>query len=493
MGSAAVATSPLAPGLKLTVDPAWLLARRATHAATSAQVADIRKAGTKHWLETQLAPATIDDRATDAFVAKTFPVTVLDMPGIRRVTGGKPWEAQPSLARATAWRQLTTTRPLWEKVVEMWHDHLHIALGDDEVAGWLCTYDREVIRAHAMGRFADLLYAATTHPAMLRYLDNTWSTKAQPAENLARELLELHTVGTGAHTERDVKALAKLLTGFSVDTESGRFVYRPEHHATGAVTIVGTRLANATPGAGPAELRTLIEKLAVHPATVRRLVTRMAQRFVSDTPPASLISRLSSVYLANRTAVTPVLRTLFTSREFAESTGRKWARPQEYLAAAYAAGRPRYVAPKTGGVYAPLGTYLWLLETLGHVPMDHPDPDGPKDIAAAWLNPGALLARWNAAEAVAGHWGDTLSLQPWVKVLGLTASMTYGQAATRLFTQLTGYAPMPADRDALAGFLANPNGTGAPPASARLSSDALTWHVGQAVRLVLASPYMSLR
>ena len=494
MGSSAVATTPLAPGLKLTVDPAWLLARRATHAATPALVAEIRKAGTKRWVETQLAPAKIDDRATETFVAKTFPVTGLDMPGIRRHTNDKPWEAQPSLARATVWRQLTTKRPLLEKVVEMWHDHLHIALYDDKVAGWLCTYDREVIRPRALGRFADLLYSATTHPAMLLYLDQAWSTKEQPAENLSRELLELHTVGTGAFTEADVKALAKLLTGFSVDPGTGRFAYRPEAHATGAVTIVGTRLTNASPDAGPAELRKLIEKLAVHPATVRRVVTRIAQRFVSDTPPASLISRLSSTYLASRTSIAPVLRVLFNSREFAASTGQKWARPQEYLASAYAAGSPRYVAPKDTSTWSPLGTYVWLLETLGHVPMEHPDPDGPKDTASAWLNPGALLARWNAADAIAGHWGDTLVLQPWPTVFGITPTMTYEEVATRLFTQLTGYVPADADRDAIAAFLAGPDEPGvAPPAGTPISEAALTWYIPQATRLVLASPYMSLR
>lgn len=491
--SSATATSPHAPGLKLTVDPAWLLARRATHAATAAQAAAIRKMGTKRWVETQLAPATIDDRATEAFVAKTFKVTTLDMPGIRSFTGDKPWEAQPALARATMWRQLTTKRPLLERVVEMWHDHLHIALSDDKVAGWLCTYDREVIRPRAMGRFADLLYAATTHPAMLLYLDQAWSTKAQPAENLARELLELHTVGVGAHKEADVKALAKLLTGFSVDPKAGRFVYRAGEHATGAVTVVGTRLANASAGSGPAELRTLVEKLAVHPATVKRIVTRMAQRFVSDTPPASLISRLSSAYLANRTAIAPVLRVLFNSAEFAASTGAKWARPQEFVAAAYAAAAPSYVPPSDPSPWAPLSTYASMLDRLGHLPLEHPDPDGPKDTASAWLNPGSMLARWNASEAIAEGWDKSLALTPWVSVFGLNTSMTYADAATRMFTQLTGYTPMPADRDALATFLADPGGTAVPPATERMSEAAVKWHIPEATRLVMASPYMSLR
>lgn len=488
------AKSPLAPGLTLTVDPAWHLARRATHAATAAQAATIRRAGTTKWIDTQLAPARIDDGPTERFVNSTFRVTTLDLPGIRAFTGNKLWESTPSLERATAWRQLTTRRPLLEKLVEMWHDHLHIALRDDNVAGWLCVYDREVIRPRALGRFADLLYAATTHPAMLRYLDNAGSTAAAPAENLAREFLELHTVGTGVYRERDVKDMAKLLTGFSVDERSGTFVYRPTVHAVGPLSIVGVRLANASPGAGPADLRTLVERLAVHTATVKNVVTRLARRFVADAPPASLISRLTSAYLASGTRIAPVVRTLLLSPEFAGSTGRKWARPQELIAAAFAAGGPRYIKPKDADPWAPMGTYLWLLDTLGHLPMDHPDPSGYPDTAAAWLNPGALLARWNAAEAIAGRWDKTLPTRPWATAIGLTTAQTYAQAATRLVTQLTGYSPAAADRDAIATFLADPSGRrGTPPATARVSADALRWHLDQSVRLVLASPYMSLR
>lgn len=438
MPPAKTVRSPLAPGLALTVDPAWHLARRATHAATAAQAAAIRTTGTTKWIDAQLAPSRIDDSATERFVAARFGVTAMDLPGMRAFTGNKLWEAQPALARATVWRQLTTRRPLLEKLVETWHDHLHIALRADTVAGYVCIYDREVIRPHALGRFADLLHASVTHPAMLRYLDNVGSTADYPAENLAREFLELHTVGTGVYRESDVKALARLLTGFGVDERTGAFAYRPTDHAVGAVTIVGVRLANASPGAGPTELRTLVERLAVHPATVRRVVTRLARRFVADTPPASLVTRLSRTYVSAGTRIAPVMRALLLSPEFAASTGQKWARPQELLASAVASAAPRYVPPKDTAPWAPLSGYIWLLETLGHVPLDHPDPEGPTDVASEWLNPGALLARWNAAEAIAGHWDETLALRPWATVTGLSTRLTYAQAATQMITRLTG-------------------------------------------------------
>lgn len=490
----ATVRSPLAPGLALSVDPAWLLARRATHAATARQAEQIRRTGTTRWLDRQLAPARIDDRACDRFVARTFPAAVADLPTIMRLTGDKPWEAQASLSRATLWRQLTTRRPLLERVVETWHDHLHIALDSDKVHGWVAGYDRQAIRPHALGRFADLLHASLTHPAMLRYLDNTWSTADHPVENLAREVLELHTVGVGAYTEADVAALSRLLTGFTVDERTGGFVYRPEWHALGPVRIVGFGHANASPGAGPAAVRALAEHLASHPATVRRVCTRLARRFVSDSPPRSLLSRLEVTYRSHRTAIAPVLRTLFTSTEFAASTGQKWARPQEFLAAAYAASSPTYRPPAEKTPWAPLGTYAWIAHGLGHQPLAHPDPEGYPDRNDAWRHPGAMLGIWNAAEAVAGGWDATLTHRGWGRTFGLTTQLTYHQAATRLHVGLHGYVPAAPDRDAVATFLRDSTlRRGVPSATERMSPQAIEWNADEAVRLVLASPYMSLR
>ncbi len=489
-------SSPHAPNLVIDPDPAWHLARRAAHAGTAATAAAIASAGTTAWLESQLKPAAIDDSACERQVAAAFPLAGMSATGVRSATGNKPWNAPPAVARATLWRQLATRRPLLESVVEMWHDQLHVALFSDKIHEYVGVYDREVIRRHALGTFKDLLFAATTHPAMLLYLDNAGSTKANPNENLGRELLELHTVGVGAHTEADVKAAARLLTGLSVDWASGAFTYRPNDHATGPVTCVGLTLANRSTDrtAVLADVRRLTDHLATRPATVRRIVGRMARRFVADEPPSSLLDRLASAYVAGGTAIAPVLRALFTSREFATSVGAKWRRPQELMATLVAAGRPTYVPPSDTGEWAKLGTYIWLLETLGHVPLDHPDPDGPSDLAGSWLHPGALLARWNAAEGVAGRWDKTLAMSPWRDVFSISTSLTYAQAADRIVHQLCGIHPSAADRDTLARFLARPTGGPDTPApTAQVSEDALRWHLDQTVRLAMASPYLGIR
>lgn len=489
--------NPLAPGIAVGADPSWHLARRAAHAATASLAAQIAAAGPAAWIQAQLAPGRIDGSACEAQVAAACPLALKSPADVKTATGNKPWLAPPHVARATVWRQLTTRRPLLESVVEMWHDHLHIALGSDKISAYVGAYDREVIRAKALGTFADLLYAATTHPAMLRYLDNAGSTKDHPDENLARELLELHTVGVGNHTEADVKATARLLTGFSVDWDKDVARYRPTWHAVGAETVVGRTFANAgaDQAAAAATLRALTDHLARHPSTVRRVATRIARRFVADDPPSALIDRLASVYLAEGTAIVPVLRTLFASAEFAGSVGAKWRRPQEFMAAMAAAGSPTYRPPADpSDSWAPLGTYVWVVDTLGHQPLAWPTPDGPKDVGAAWCHPGALLGRWNAAESIAGSWDKTLVLRDWKSVFELSTALTYAEAADRIVFRLTGIHPSAADRDLLARFLARPTGGPDTPApTAKVSADALKWHVDETVRLAMASPYAAIR
>jgi uncharacterized protein (DUF1800 family) len=238
-----------------------------------------------------------------------------------------------------------------------------------------------------------------------------------------------------------------------------------------------------------------VEYLALHPATIRRVIGKLATRFVSDQPSAALISRLTAVYLENDTSIGPVLRALFTTAEFSQSTGQKWARPQDLLATVFAAGRPTYHAPADAtDLWAPLGTYQWLLDRLGHTPLAHPTPDGPKDVASAWNHAAGVLGQWNVAEAVSGHWDETLPSKPWATVLGLTTTMTYLAVAERMFLRLTGYTPAPADRDAVAAFLYDTSlAAGVPGATVKIGADELRWNVDEAVRLVMASPYMAIR
>ena len=193
-------------------------------------------------------------------------------------------------------------------MVEFWSNHFNIAIPSGE--GWdvKTTDDREVIRAHALGTFADLLQASAKSPAMLRYLDNDVSTAQSLNENYGRELLELHTVGVDAgYTQADVVDSARLMTGYTADIY-GTFTYRSSSHYVGPVTVLGFSHANGSAAGGQQVAEQYLSYLAHHPATARHLATKLAIRFVSDTPPSALIDRLAQIYLDNDTAIVPVLQ-----------------------------------------------------------------------------------------------------------------------------------------------------------------------------------------
>src|SRR3954453_17601733 len=232
------------------------------------------------------------------------------------------------LGRAALGRAAWSRRQLLEVMVDVWSNHLNVTCPSDNVSDNRHRYDADVIRPHALGRFADLLEAATTHPAMLTYLDNASSTKKAPNENLGRELLELHTVGVGAgYTEAEVRDSARILTGLTVDGE-GAATYRPKWHWTGAVTVLDFADPNASADDSGVVTASL-DPLARHPATARRSAALLARRavrapppraprhppppprrFVRAPPPAALVDRLAAAYTAADTAIAPVLRVL---------------------------------------------------------------------------------------------------------------------------------------------------------------------------------------
>ena len=182
-------------------------------------------------------------------------------------------------------------------MVDFWSNLLNVSLYHDEAIYWRMDYDR-VIRAHALTTFESLLQAAITHPAMGLYLDNAISSKEAPNENLGRELLELHTVGVDAgYTEDDVKASARMLTGYRVDLwwPSFRAFYDTDWHDTQPVQVMGFSHANRSADGRPATLAYLTY-LARHPATANRLARRLCVKFVSDEPTAAIVKAVAKAY-----------------------------------------------------------------------------------------------------------------------------------------------------------------------------------------------------
>nr|WP_231135202.1 DUF1800 domain-containing protein [Motilibacter deserti] len=383
-------------------DPVLHLARRAAWGPTPELVAEIRALGTKAWLDRQLRPAAIPDPQVDALLPR-WPQLGWDIPTATRSTKG--WDTMVALSSAALARACWSRRQLLEVLVDVWSNALNVTNPSGEVWGTRHRYDRDVIRKHALGRFDDMLVAAITHPAMLRFLDGASSNRWQPNENLGRELLELHTVGRASgYTERDVRDSARILTGLSVDWDRGTFVYRAQDHWTGPVRVLGFRHPNATPAGGRRVAEAYLRYLAHHPATALNVARRLAVRFVSDTPSAGLVRMLAATYRRNKTSIVPVLRALFGSAEFWASEGKKVRTPFESLVGAV---RALGIAPPASGTQGVLGLY-WESSNLGQPPLAWPRPDGYPDVAAAWTGAAGTVQRWTTHLGLAGQWNREL-------------------------------------------------------------------------------------
>ncbi|BBH64643.1 hypothetical protein ACTI_13280 [Actinoplanes sp. OR16] len=488
-GTPAVAAPAAVTAGLLPDDQALHLLRRATFGPSPASIAEIRRLGTKAWLERQLAPASIPDTVADGVVAR-LPLAGLGITEIRgQVSGGKlkqySWDPMWQFGFAAVARAIWSERQLFEVMADFWSNHLHVSSPHGDVWDSRIDYDRTVIRKHALGTFADMLKASARHPAMLTFLDNRFSTKVAPNENYGRELLELHTVGL-AYAESDVKDAARLLTGLTVDNATGAYRYDAAGHATGAVRVLAFQHANATAAGGESAALALLDYLALHPVTARRIVTKLCVRFVADEPPADLITALVKVYLDNRSAIVPVLRALFTSAQFAASIGAKTRTPYEDLAATV---RTLGYGPATSGTKF-LESLYWMARDAGNAPFNWGPPNGYPDVASAWSSPSGLLVRWNLHLSIAaGWWPDTL-VRPANLATGMLGTLpaTYGALITQLAVRLLGVAPPAKHVAALAEFY------GRTPASPLKANDpAAGWMFPYLMGMLLNSPTFALR
>ena len=439
-GAGAIATGVAAQTLTATpahaagVDPVLHLLRRTTFGPTPALVAEVRKIGLGAWLDAQLDPVRrVPDSVMDQLMKRW---TRLTWRPARCVSSGLGWQVMYDLLQSQLAHALFSRRQLFETVVDFWTNHLVVHVPVQEVYDCAHLYSRDVIRAHALGRYADMMAAACRHPAMLKTLDNSDSTKEAPNENYAREMLELHTVGIGHFTEADVRDGARLLTGLSVDRLSGEYVYKPERHWVGPVRVLGWSHANGSAAGGEAVALSYVTYLARHPLTARRIATKLAIRYVSDTPPSGLIDRLAATYLAHDTAIAPVLKQLFTSTEFAHAVGAKFRTPYED---GLATMRICLATPDKTDTQA-LMAFYWQLKQVGQLPMGWPAPNGYPDVAGAWTATSSLVQRWNFhLRCVAGWTVLDLPRQKPRQFVSASAPKTYGalidQLASRVLMQ----------------------------------------------------------
>ncbi|MGL5853093.1 MAG: DUF1800 domain-containing protein, partial [Phycicoccus sp.] len=308
------------------------LLSRATFGARPSDYADVRSRGVDAWLERQLDPRLIPDPGGDA-VLRAHPLALAPIATVLQAVAAGTDVAQPpqQAAKATLGLQIFSSRQLFEVVVDVFSNLLHVTTPSDHVWATTPDYARSVIRAHAFGTYSDMLRAAMRHPAMLTYLDNNQSTRDRVNENLGRELLELHSVGVGSgYTESDVLNSAHILTGRGVHfATSWAFRWTAKHHWVGPVRVLGFSHRNGASDDGLAVGDAYLTYLARHPSTAQTVARKLAVRFVSDNPPRSLVDRLAKAYLDNDTAIVPVLRVLFRSSEFWSAPQAKTRRPLE--------------------------------------------------------------------------------------------------------------------------------------------------------------------
>jgi uncharacterized protein (DUF1800 family) len=333
-------------------------------------------------------------------------------------------DARSRLATAAA-----TARPFAERLHLFWTNHFTVSLLKGSTRGLGGAFERDAIRPHIAGRFESLLVAATTHPAMLRYLDNSQSAgphsrvvalEARRAtrrdesprvsglnENLAREILELHTLGAegaraGAYTQADVTAFASVLTGWRVGLAAATTdgdLFDPHWHEPGEKKVLGQRY-----GEGPEALRQVLADLARHPATARFLATKLARHFVADEPPPALVDRLARVYLDSDGRLDEVYRELVRDDRAWSATPAKLKTPEEFVvstARVLSGGHRMFERPEVAN--AAVG-----VNAMGQRLLAAPSPAGWSDRAADWLGPDAVWKRVEWATRIAERAGRTL-------------------------------------------------------------------------------------
>ena len=478
---------------------------RLTFGPRSEDAAKVRAMGVEKWIDAQLHPERIPDSRIDSLMSK-YAVYSMSMGDVIRDYGvvqqlqrqvKKEAGADTSMDKRDARREVLSQDPkvaevvrqtqqfvgeiqsaklaravnserqLNEVMVDFWENHFSVFAGKGQTRFFLASYDRDVIRPRALGKFRDLLGAVAKSPAMLFFLDNAQSAadSTQPTlvarnggrgrggliarrpglggvgrgqqlppaarqrlenatpeqreqlmqrlqqqakrglnENYARELMELHTLGVdGGYTQKDVQEVARALTGWTFNRQSGEFLFNPAIHDAGEKTILGKKFPA---GRGVQEGEEVLDMVARAPATARFITTKLARHFVSDDPPKALVDRCANTFSNSDGDIRETLRCVITSPEFfsRQAYRAKVKTPFEVVASALRAvnAQPDFT-PRTAQVVARLGQPIFGRQT----------PDGWPDRGDAWMNTGAILNRINFGLSLAAGQLPTARLNNW--------------------------------------------------------------------------------
>jgi uncharacterized protein (DUF1800 family) len=322
------------------------------------------------------------------------------------------------MAAARLSSALTARAPFVERLVHFWANHFAVSVDKLPVVPLAGLLEFEAIRPHVLGKFSDMLVAAEQHPAMLIYLDQAQSIgpdsragqmiaarggqKRGLNENLAREILELHTLGvrTG-YSQADVTEFARALTGWSVsglargpaarllnNGPTGGFAFAELIHQPGDRQIMGRRYSEG----GQRQAQSILLDLAANPATAKHLSTKLARHFAGDDPPPAMVDRLTQAYLRSGGDLPTIYRAILDSPEAWTAQPLKFKTPWEWSVSALRAFNQDTLDPSVAGA---------LMDQLGQPVWKPGSPAGFDDIAASWAAPEALVRRVEVAQRLA--------------------------------------------------------------------------------------------
>ncbi|HVN98764.1 MAG TPA: DUF1800 domain-containing protein [Steroidobacteraceae bacterium] len=351
----------------------------------------------------------------------------------------RPMYIDDAAARVRA--GVTTDRPMLERLVHFWSNHFAVSVDKQAVLGLAGAFEREAIRPHVLGSFRELLLAVERHPAMLLYLDNVQSVgpnsdaarklsrralagraprrKAGINENLAREILELHTLGVdGGYSQADVTEFAKVLSGWSIGGgtgrlrggDPGRFYFREALHEPGSRHLLGRSYRDAGESQGVA----VLQDLAGAGATAQHIATKLCRHFIADDPPPAAVARVARTFLDTSGDLPSVYRALVDAPESWAEPLSKYKTPSDYIYSTYRALQ----LPVAEGAKA-----LAPFELLGQRNFSPGSPAGWPDRAADWDGSAALLKRLEWADQLGQRIGSRIAAaERATQVLGATLS-----------------------------------------------------------------------
>lgn len=389
---------PIGPESYDELDP-YLVLNRLTFGAQREDAEYAKKIGLKAWIEEQLAPERLDDSELDARLA-LLPTLWAPIPGDgkgHKESGknmGMMMDGDSSFADdlqfARLLRAAASRRQLFERMVEFWTDHFNIFIRAKGLGAHKAMHDREVVRVHAMGRFPDLLRATAKSSAMLHYLDNDANVAGVTNENLARELMELHTLSPrSGYTQEDVEALGRCLTGWSFEKtgdDAGAFRFIPRNHDAEAKQFLG---ASQPAGGGEADGEWAMDLILAHPALPEFLAEKLCRFFIAYDPPAWLVSRVANAYRETDGEIRAMLREVLSPRSLG-ALSPKLRRPFDLACAALRA---------IGAEVDSMTGLKRPLQELGQMPFEWPAPNGYPDHFDTWA--GFLRSRWSFAALLA--------------------------------------------------------------------------------------------